>query len=1222
MPKGLTDSQLDEFIKRLDRFEQKQGSFGGKGLTIEEYTGGKAKDIPSLKKLIQDSYLSEMKEEIGQDFSNIETPVLFELLDYKFNTGRSVSDLASFSIGDSTLDQVNKSSNLKVSDWSKLNLDNLLKAKDQVYKTTKGYTLDNPNPTYEKSWKDRIGSTQANSKEIKDILTKAAGGATAAEKDSTASELNKRMAEMRGKGVSEIEEQEAKDSIPEGKMVNDSGELVDDPNYSKPNKQEDTGIEIPKGMKMNPETGDFEPDTSIPDTLSNTGIEIPKGMFLNPETGDFEQDPNYVPPADTAATDTIPIPQPAVATTDSLPTDSAVVSTVAPAAPVTNAPAATAANVPKQEGNKSLLNIDNLKLGYVDKFDPKTQKPLGKAKLVSEKEKREFVKKLKSISDKYPGLDSEDFLNIMLKENSLYNGDVLLLDQKSGAKTNDKGGRARGLIQFIPSTAKGLGLNQEDLATMSPADQLDYVDKFYQGAPKGSLKSYGDMYTYTFQPAAMGKGDDYVIGDNKGDAAAKQRYESNKNLDKNGDGKITKGEFAAYAQKNIPSDSIPNLFSKVTPEQYEENNKKIAADTFVEDTKPVGVDTPFTPLGFQESIINPNPELDKNGKPIGGDKYVTKITDPNGVTKELFTDSPLKEEIILGQTYYSQKDGNRIYKLTDEYEKENYVFKDYNPKEKKEQLSKQGYKVGKYYTDRFSARENVVNERAKELREKSLNEGLTAEEYNQALIANKLQNVYHNKRDKERSKQGFGRDKIVKDDKIYEINNQFGNDILYPELRKRVFDAEKRQEEILEGAEKRLLNGEITEKEYDFVKTNYDNWEETHKADIEQIKKWGGNTGGTLREEQRAKAKATNYKKGFGLNNNQAIAKAKEMLNSEDYTHTNTPEEQNKIDAKALAKDDLIVDPAKNNADNIADGGSIKSGVKTVSGVDVATTSDSNPEADEVDAGGMVAEDATINPETAAYLDEDYLLKQNQLDQETIDFIKGQKEFNAELPEEESDYSNLLGNITDISKGLIGAAGAMEEVPEYSRGDMFNEYSDDARRMKDQGLSAQEKDYMTNNAERAFAYGMQQYRGTGAAGALVGAGQQASILQNQYGSIAAQDQNLRRQNRQNFAQAAVRDEQINRQIFQDKFNQKMANKKEGAALARDAYTNMNERAQFEKQYGKGSQYSQLMNEQTLSLREAREARKQSAANQKQQSISVLEQNKLDRQAKIDEYNKK
>ena len=56
---------------------------------------------------------------------------------------------------------------------------------------------------------------------------------------------------------------------------------------------------------------------------------------------------------------------------------------------------------------------------------------------------------------------------------------VLLLDQDSKAKTNSQGGHAKGLIQFVPSTAKGLGLDQSKTSSMSPVEQLDYVDKFY-----------------------------------------------------------------------------------------------------------------------------------------------------------------------------------------------------------------------------------------------------------------------------------------------------------------------------------------------------------------------------------------------------------------------------------------------------------------------------------------------------------------------------------------------------------------------------------------------------------------------------------------------------------------------------------------------------------------------------------------------------------------------
>jgi hypothetical protein len=302
-----------------------------------------------------------------------------------------------------------------------------------------------------------------------------------------------------------------------------------------------------------------------------------------------------------------------------------------------------------------------------------------------------------------------------------------------------------------------------------------------------------------------------------------------------------------------------------------------------------------------------------------------------------------------------------------------------------------------------------------------------------------------------------------------------------------------------------------------------------------------------------------------------------------------------------------------------ANAGSSSSASGTAGGATATVSTEAGKGVNDPDPSGMLAEEAKTKPELAAYLDEDYLIKQNKLDQETIDFIKSQKEFKAELPEEAYDYNNLLGNIADVGKGIIGVAGAMQEVPEYQRGDMFKESMDDARRMKDMGLSEQEKGLMKQGSERAYGFAVANLRGLsgGSAAAALGAsGEAQRTLQDNYSKMTALDQGVRRQNRAAFVQAAIQDEQTNRQIFDDKMNQVLANKKEGAALARDAYTNMNERAQFNQQYGKGSQYQQYMNEQILSQRQATQALSQSQAFQKQQSIQDLEGNILDNNAAI------
>lgn len=75
---------------------------------------------------------------------------------------------------------------------------------------------------------------------------------------------------------------------------------------------------------------------------------------------------------------------------------------------------------------------------------------------------------------------------------------------------------ATGLIQFLPSTAKGLGTSTNQLRQMSVKAQLSYVDKYISRAlkNKGVLKSDGmvkdtftqqDLFMTIFYPVAVGK---------------------------------------------------------------------------------------------------------------------------------------------------------------------------------------------------------------------------------------------------------------------------------------------------------------------------------------------------------------------------------------------------------------------------------------------------------------------------------------------------------------------------------------------------------------------------------------------------------------------------------------------------------------------------------------------------------------------------------------------
>lgn len=97
---------------------------------------------------------------------------------------------------------------------------------------------------------------------------------------------------------------------------------------------------------------------------------------------------------------------------------------------------------------------------------------------------------------------------------------------------------ATGLIQFMPSTARGLGTSTNALSQMSVEQQLKYVEKYLRPY-KGKMNTLSDAYAAVFTPAALGRGlDDTVWSSMHGKA-----YSQNIGLDINRDGRISKREL-------------------------------------------------------------------------------------------------------------------------------------------------------------------------------------------------------------------------------------------------------------------------------------------------------------------------------------------------------------------------------------------------------------------------------------------------------------------------------------------------------------------------------------------------------------------------------------------------------------------------------------------------------------------------------------------------------
>lgn len=135
-----------------------------------------------------------------------------------------------------------------------------------------------------------------------------------------------------------------------------------------------------------------------------------------------------------------------------------------------------------------------------------------------------------------------------------------------------------GLIQFSQDSASIVGKTQAELKRMSRAEQMKYVEKYfdYWGVPKNATA--GHLYAVVFAPAYANKSADFQLY-----LSPSSAYESNAPLDTNNDGAITirelggrtrskKSEFGIVESKNLekPDDIERQFGSGGAPTRNEE----------------------------------------------------------------------------------------------------------------------------------------------------------------------------------------------------------------------------------------------------------------------------------------------------------------------------------------------------------------------------------------------------------------------------------------------------------------------------------------------------------------------------------------------------------------------------------------------------------------------------------------------------------------------------
>jgi hypothetical protein len=801
------------------------------------------------------------------------------------------------------------------------------------------------------------------------------------------------------------------------------------------------------------------------------------------------------------------------------------------------------------------INLQNLKLGYTD------------GTKVSEEDTKAFLIKLNEMSQKYEGTTPEDFLTLFIKENGLKDG-VLLLDQKSKATTDSKGGRARGLIQFVPSTAKGLGLDQEQISKMTPVEQLEFVDKYYEPY-KDSIKDYESLYLSTFYPVALGQSDDFVIGEGE-----QKAYTSNKGIDINKDKKITVSDFKKYAANTKPAQP-KKLFNEVSDEEY--------AQSYIDLTSP------------------PKPKYvigeDENGK------YVETLVD-KGQPKIEFDPNKRGSSSQPGERYIKQYVKGAEILSTRTIGDNEYIVKAYTDDEgvlQNEYLS---------FTEKGADKNKLKKENKYELYKREISNimqgGLTEEN------VEKAKDVYDTAiEDYRRS----GDDELPdKDQKSYRVGNHFYKLAAAPFLEQEIKNVkQKQQEKLLDlqnkhasafGEEKQKIGEQIKilEKDYaDIVKQD--------KEISQSIKKITEGTPPTFMQgtpvimgdfgQRSSRAERDQFDWYQDLFKDQV----KKYRESEAYkSYYLDQQKQAELDKKSAAR----------------------TGTTT-------TTTTTTTAAPDVDAGAPVDPDdidfkqEEIDVTGKDYIDKTYLEEQLAEVNKQLDNVQKAEEFTPDLSmlDNRDRYGNLIAMASDLGVGYMGLKGAMEEIPEYEKGEMFKAYTDEAYRQRNMGYTPEEIGLRKQLAERGFGYDVKNIRrltGGSAGVALGNLGRAAGTLQNRYAQIAAEDSAIRRLNQQRFDRAASADETLNRRKFEDDFKVAMMNKEMGAQLVRDKMTDMRERQQFEQQYGKGSVYDAMSREMLKSQQYNVHALKMAEQYQKDKQQDFLKQRQADIQSKLNQAN--
>ena len=114
---------------------------------------------------------------------------------------------------------------------------------------------------------------------------------------------------------------------------------------------------------------------------------------------------------------------------------------------------------------------------------------------------------------KEKNVPSDSILTVMQIESGFSNVD----NPTKGAGAVNNLTQASGLNQIMPSTAKGLGYTVQQIQGMTAAEQMcGPVTSYFRHTTLPANPTTADLYMANFYPAAVGKSDDYILGNHPG----------------------------------------------------------------------------------------------------------------------------------------------------------------------------------------------------------------------------------------------------------------------------------------------------------------------------------------------------------------------------------------------------------------------------------------------------------------------------------------------------------------------------------------------------------------------------------------------------------------------------------------------------------------------------------------------------------------------------------